>query len=328
MLRPISLAVCLILLAACAHAPEEDLKAPGAGMISLGRQMQERGDLKAALGFFERAVERDPDNFFAQREMAMLQQRLGNADSAAAHYQAALKLYPRDPATLRDYGRLLLQQNKIESAEDVLAKAVRADSSDPKAQALYAVTLDYAGRHEEAQRRYKQALAGDPDNLKTLNNLAYSYLLSGQTKSAIEVLEPQQHNPAASPALRQNLALAYGLAGMELDAERLLRRDLPAAEVTETLAFYRAKRSEMGSSQLVATLGSFGTEAMALHAKAKLTPTVHELNKTAKLTIEPHIMEAGGTPRFVLRLETNRADELQPICDRLIADGQGCVINP
>ncbi|NCU92479.1 MAG: tetratricopeptide repeat protein, partial [Synechococcaceae bacterium WB7_1B_046] len=61
------------------------------------------------------------------------------------HYQAALKLYPRDPATLRDYGRLLLQQNKIESAEDVLAKAVRADSSDPKAQALYAVTLDYAG---------------------------------------------------------------------------------------------------------------------------------------------------------------------------------------
>jgi Flp pilus assembly protein TadD len=325
-MRIVPLAASLLLLAACAHPPEEDLNAPGAGMISLGRQMQERGDLPASLGFYERAIERDPDNFFAHRAMAELLHRMKNLDSAAAHYQAALKLYPHDAVTLRGYGRLLLQQDKLAEAQDVLAQAVKADGSDSKALTLYAVTLDYAGRHDEAQHRYRRALEAEPDNLVTLNNLAYSYLLSGQVNAAIALLEPRQHDPAAAPALRQNLALAYGLAGMELDAERLLRRDLPPAKLRETLDFYRARRAELGTAQAHALLGSYGTEALAQHALVKLAPVIAAKSRKAKLVIEPQLMEVGGTPRFALVLKADQADELRRICDRLAADGQDCVL--
>ncbi|MGL1204029.1 hypothetical protein ACSTK0_23920, partial [Vibrio parahaemolyticus] len=84
----------------------------------------------------------------------------------------------------------------------------------------------------------KQALDEKSNDLTTIGNLGHSYVLAGAYDQAIAVLEPHQNDKAATPAFRQNLAEAYAMAGMDVDAARLARRDLPPEQIKHNLAYY------------------------------------------------------------------------------------------
>lgn len=307
------------LLSACASTPREDPTAPGAPMIQLGRQMLERGEVAAAQNFFMHALEKDPKNFTAQKEMAGTLRRSGNLDSARIYYEAVLEAAPRDAAARRDYGRLLLQLGEVEAARRQLKRAVELNADDAKARAAYGLALDQAGQHKDAQKEYLNALRVEPDNLSTLNNLAYSYLLTQQPQEAIKLLEPRQDAPSAPPSLRKNLALAYGLAGMELDAERVLKRDHGLEETRQRLAFYRSQRAAMGQNAApVAILGSYATYAVAETALQQLASKVAAKDPAAKLGIATIIDISGGTPRFQLNLTREGNDKaLAELCSSL-----------
>lgn len=315
------LSMAYLMLVACSYTPKEDPNAAGAPMIMLGRQMLERNDLVAAQDFFSRALEKDPENFTAHKEMADTVRRLGNLDSAASHYQKAIELVPNDAGLHRDYGRLLLQQGQGDAALRELRQALNLNSDDTKARAAYALALDQIGDHKTAQAEYRKVLEVEPNNLTVGNNLAYSYLLAGNPKTAIELLEPVQDAPLATAALRQNLALAYGLTGMELDAERVLKRDLPPAKITERLTFYRQQQKTFGfATQPTVMLARYNTQAMAEAALLRLQKQLDELSDSAKLSIVPSMTEAGGVPHFVLQLTGGQADDLTQLKSKLLAE--------
>jgi tetratricopeptide (TPR) repeat protein len=74
-----------------------------------------------------------------------------------------------------------------------------------------AATYDRLGRFDLADRYYKEAVALDPKNAQTLNNIAYSLILRGDPKHAIPLLDLAKGETPSEPVVEANLQLAKSL---------------------------------------------------------------------------------------------------------------------
>jgi tetratricopeptide (TPR) repeat protein len=109
---------------------------------------------------------------------------LGDAAAEAGDYDLALRNFHHvlDIATPESeqaaqlhlkIGETYRRKGDIEAALAWLGKASRLMPEEPSAMGSLALTLDAAGRADEAVSAYRATLALDPDNLVTLNNLAF-----------------------------------------------------------------------------------------------------------------------------------------------------------
>lgn len=322
------LTVCF--LASCSamsDAEVERINSAGAGMAQLGTQLQEKGELGGAMDFYHRSLARDPANYVAITGLATATQSWGDQKRAADVYAAGIKARPEDARLRKLYGKLLIKIDRPIVAERQFAAALSIDEDDMKARSGMAVALDYQGRHVAARKHYSQALKQDSGNLSIINNMAYSYILSHRYARAIELLESVAMLPKASVALRKNLSLAYGLAGMEMDARRIASMDSPKDKVEEAMNYYRSQRAENAvSNGAYAELGTYATEAMAMAQLHRLKPSVRRAGGKMKAVILPEVSAPGGTPRFAVRMMgCARPDDVSRLCKILAAKGVPCV---
>jgi hypothetical protein len=87
------------------------------------------------------------------------------------------------------------------------------------------------------------------------NNLGLSLALSGQHAEALELLRRLVDEPGAKARNRQNLALAYALAGDLVAAERISRLDLDEEAVQNNLGYFAALAAVEGDRQRASGLG-------------------------------------------------------------------------
>lgn len=323
------LSLIILLLGACAGLNDdiEDTSSPAAGMIRLAGFMREKGDLMGALDFYQRALQKEPNNAIAYKQTAMILDSMGDLPTAETQYREAVKLSPKDAELHRNYGKLLIALEKPADARKEFIAALDIDSDDPKSLNGLAIALDYLGEHKDAQRKYEAALDIDKGNLSAINNLAYSYILTGDYSEAIKLLEPELKNPAATPALRQNLALAYGLSGMDMDAERVAKMDLSAKQVKENMEYYKRQRAELSiETTPYAELGTYSTEALAVAQIESMQPRLNNYGVDLKPVISPEIATPGGTPRFTVKMMgCTKPDDVKILCDQLALSGIPCV---
>jgi Flp pilus assembly protein TadD len=78
----------------------------------------------------------------------------------------------------------------------------------------------------------------------------------GEYGEAIAMLERAVQDPTATARVRQNLALAYGLAGEREAAERVAGLDLDDAAVAHNLSYYDLLRGTGDSNMTATTLGT------------------------------------------------------------------------
>ncbi|MGY3622252.1 Flp pilus assembly protein TadD [Bradyrhizobium sp. USDA 10063] len=108
-----------------------------------------------------------------------LQQESGNVDAAIPLAQA------------------LLAQKRLDEALEVLDNVLLAVPGDLRALNAKGVILDNAGRHDEAQALYRQALATEPGNRMLRNNLNLSLALDGKADTGNASLRPLSDEPHA-----------------------------------------------------------------------------------------------------------------------------------
>lgn len=168
---------------------------------------------------------------------------MGSPREALDPWRQALARDPGNAAALRGYGRALIALDQPQEAARQYATALAAAPKDKDALNGLGVTKDMTGDHKGAQEQFRAALALAPGDPVTLNNLGFSLVLAGDTAEAIRILEPLAHSPTTGAIERQNLALAYGLAGRDGDATRMARLDLEDAAVQRNLAYYRQARN-------------------------------------------------------------------------------------
>lgn len=118
------LTVCNILLAAgCATTTSEQRLSAGALKkaaeinTQIGIRYLQKGDLQLAVRKLEKALTQDPDNADAHMTLGVVYEQLDKTDEAREHYRRAVKLQPKNPEALNNYGRFLCGHGDYDSAE-------------------------------------------------------------------------------------------------------------------------------------------------------------------------------------------------------------------
>lgn len=269
---------CATLLVACSSDPiisnlrptaEDKAAAPGVApagaigaLIRVGEASRQAGDPAGAIPFFRRAHSLDPFKAEPLVRLGVALNDLGQFNEAAEAFHDALNLEHNNTEALRGLGFALIGLDQPELAIDQF-KAAIAIEPDYRSYNGLGVASDHLGEHKAAQDYYDAGLKIFPDNLTLLNNLGLSQILSRDYDAAIGTLVSAAQQPGGGARQRQNLALAYGMAGKDTDAARIARIDLDPGQVQSNLAYYGILRAADDSVLLAAILG--------VHAPAKLT---------------------------------------------------------
>ncbi|MEH6548320.1 MAG: hypothetical protein V7701_17925 [Sneathiella sp.] len=95
-----------------------------------------------------------------------------------------------------------------------------------------------AGNHETARSLYGEALKSSTDTTIIINNIALSYLMEGKYNTSIQMLSDIAFDDGVNQIIRQNLALAYGLAGDWQAAKRTSSLHLDPVTIAANLRYY------------------------------------------------------------------------------------------
>ncbi len=214
----------------------------GQALLSVARQTAASGDDAAAVSLYREAHKRNPHDPAPLVGMGGALFRLGAFEQAAAAYREAVHLKGAEAEARRGLGNALIALDRPQLAIEQLTASL-ALAKDPRTYNGLGVAYDMQSQHTHAQAMYRAGLAVRPGDLALENNLGLSLAASGDTREAIAVLSRAVGAPDAGPRERNNLALAYGLAGDMANAARIARRDMDEAAVKKNLAMYAALRA-------------------------------------------------------------------------------------
>jgi Flp pilus assembly protein TadD len=250
-----------ILISACATS--QNPRASGAisfdSFMRLGDDTRKAGDLVSAASFYERAHEMEPTRTEPLLRLGQVYTQAGLPKDAANAYESALKINDKDPAALRGLANLQLQSGDPAGAATNLRLAL-AQQPDWRSQNSLGVAEDMLGDRAAAQAAYRAGLGLSPGNLQLMNNLGLSLVLSGDFSQGLPILEQTAKDPSATPRMRLNLALAYGLAGEPDKAAQISKADLDAAKVQQNLGYYEFLRLLHNRDAIAAMLGAHQAE--------------------------------------------------------------------
>jgi Flp pilus assembly protein TadD len=243
-------------LAGCAGTPptagqiaEENRDSQVAQIMRVAETTRRGGDLISAVGLYRRAHDLAPERGAPLIALGDTLLALGAFSDAAQAYGMATAREPSDVDLRYGYGRTLLALNRPREAAEQFRAAIAANSKDGRAFNGLGVALDQAGDHDAAQQAYVDGLEVAPDHPGLANNLAFSMLLSGDFADAVVRFEQIARQPQATARNRQNLALAYGLAGDVARATMVAAQDLSEAEVRNNLAAFDRLRRLAGAER-------------------------------------------------------------------------------
>ena len=210
---------------------------------------------------------------------------------------------PRSQCGRRTAGyRQLLGQSYLEAGRFASAGQAFSDT----------LTLEPANAHAALQLALAQTAQGDwVGARRTLaahaqeipaSDLGLATALAGDPKTAIQILMPAARAPTADAKTRQNLALAFALAGDWRDARVIVVMDLSPAQVDERLGRWAAfVRPQAVSDQVAALLGVTPVRdagqpiALALNAAPANVAVADAAPASAAAAVEPQVAPATDT---------------------------------
>ncbi len=251
----------LLVLAACGGPVEREqgvLSEDSASLLRVAENARQAGDPGAAIPLYRRAAQLSPESpvpWVALGETLNAMAAYGEADTA---FREALILAPDDVPALVGHGTALtgLSQPHLALAKFRAALDLASRAEVPGLHNAIGVAHDMLGNADAAQASYRTGLDLTRNDLALLSNLGLSLALSGKYRDAIATLERAVALPGAGVRHRQNLALAYGLAGQTEDAARLARTDLDEQLVLQNLSYYAILRDLRDHAAKVAAVGA------------------------------------------------------------------------
>jgi len=179
-------------------------------VVMLGDALLEAGALDDAMDAYEKVAPDSEARLGAELGLARASLRLSQSETALAHFEKASVLAPEDARCLVGLG----------------------------------VALDLLDRHDEAQAKYRAVLAHEPRHVAARNDLALSLALTGHYQDALDVIAPLAMSSTATPRIRQNLALIYGLMGDARKSVAMGRMDLDQSSAEANQRFFERVKSE------------------------------------------------------------------------------------
>lgn len=161
--------------------------------------------------------------------MAMLQAQAQAAaaqqmrDAGVAMAEARVQAAPNDLEARRTLAQVYLASGRFRSAAQAYDDALGLAPADATLRLKKALALLGQGN--------QPAAIGELDRIGHLPDAGLAYALAGQAQRGVELLTQAARAPDATPRTRQNLALAYALAGQWARARVVAGQDLDPAAV-------------------------------------------------------------------------------------------------
>jgi TolB-like protein/class 3 adenylate cyclase/Tfp pilus assembly protein PilF len=151
-------------------------------------------DFHGALESYKEALRRLPNSAFVLQQMAHLERRLGQADVAQKHYQAAAQLDPRDVGILLTLADTFQTVRRYDEARAVLDRVLEMSPGNEPALGVRALTFQAQGRLNEAAAILAKAPANSQDERLTFARAAQFYY---ERRFDAAIAQIQQNTPAA-----------------------------------------------------------------------------------------------------------------------------------
>ncbi|HVS11104.1 MAG TPA: tetratricopeptide repeat protein [Planctomycetota bacterium] len=228
----------VLVAAVLAFAPVSAEERPVADTWNnLAAALQRRGRWEESLEPLQIALEDSPDYAMTHFNLGLTLLETERREEAATHFQRAVSLEPELTARARlAWAVRLAREGRLDGALQELHAARAADPRDPDVLAALAKALRHAGRAEEAEARYREALQIRPAFADARNDYGFLLALAGRDgEAAAQFEEALRVDPMHALAL-ENLARLLRLSG---DARV---RDPSRAPALEELA----RRSRLG----------------------------------------------------------------------------------
>ena len=244
----------LLALAGCADSGSADVQPfateahvrvargdPGAA-LQLARDTRQAGDLNTAIQLYRSLATRTGATAEVVVEYGDVLLESGAADDAIDVYSHVGTGSPARLASLLGMIRAYLFLAEPAKALEYADEATALAPQDARVLVDRGVTLDTLTRHAEAQQCYRAVLSVESRHVSARNNLALSLALTGQYDEAVALITPLARSSAATPRIRQNMAMIYGLMGDSDHAATVSRMDLDEGATRANLAFLAATR--------------------------------------------------------------------------------------
>jgi TolB-like protein/class 3 adenylate cyclase/Tfp pilus assembly protein PilF len=189
-------------------------------------------DFQGALESYKEALRRLPNNPFVLQQMAHLERRLGQADVAQKHYQAAAQLDPRNIGTLLFIADTFQTVRRYDEARAVLDRALEISPGNEAALGTKALTFQAQGRLNEAAEILAKAPANSQDEVLTFTRAGQLYY---ERRFDEAIAQIQQNTPAAfanDPRTLTLLGYAQKFAGHSDEARATFTRAAAAMKPT------------------------------------------------------------------------------------------------
>lgn len=186
---------------------------------------------------------------FAKRASKALVKK--NTAKAVLFAENAVALQARNADYRMLLGQAYLAAGRFQSAEQTFSDTLTLDPERERAALNLALAQIALGKSDAA----RSTLADYRDKLPAAD-FGLALALAGEPAEAVRVLEFATRAPDADAKTRQNLALAYALAGKWTNAKVMAVQDLTPDEADTRLATWAAfARPGGGSSQVASLLG-------------------------------------------------------------------------
>jgi tetratricopeptide (TPR) repeat protein len=144
------LAVIVVAAAALAGGAYAVFGRRGSDSMQQGIEAYRNGQREVAVSAFNKAVREDPHAALPHVYLARMAREVGNFSLANQELQLALQAEPNNEVALREMGANLLTQGNYDLARRFYVRAVQADPTDKTAQGYLGCTLMRLGRSAEA----------------------------------------------------------------------------------------------------------------------------------------------------------------------------------
>nr|WP_305907116.1 tetratricopeptide repeat protein [Methylomarinum sp. Ch1-1]MDP4519842.1 tetratricopeptide repeat protein [Methylomarinum sp. Ch1-1] len=196
-------AIVAVAMAGCTqnvrHPPEAGLKKSGDILTLLDPETKteqqalakaenalREGNTEVARFYFAKALQFNNKNVHALEQIAAIHGRNGNHELAAKIYKQILAIDSSNQSANEKLGLYALKNGRVESAKQFLSKAVLKTDTHWRSHNGLGIIADLDKDYVSAIYHYQAALNVQPNNPLLLNNLGYSYYLSGNLAKAKE----------------------------------------------------------------------------------------------------------------------------------------------
>ena len=229
---------------------------PGDRVVSLAQALAKSGDVAGALAAVEPALARDPSDDQLAAERARLLMLSGRKDEGVAAYEALLSDPRALPGRHGQVALALVQGGRPERGLEVAEQALQLHPMHVGLLLAAARVSDAAGRRDEAEARFRRALALEPDGAVVLNALGYSLADWGvKLDESVRLLRKAVEARPHEAAYLDSLGWALFRAGKLEEASRWLEGGLARDRDPVILAHLgHVRRAQGRDSEAVALL--------------------------------------------------------------------------